>query len=550
MRKSLLFIAMFAFIASSFAQIKTSGLTYTAPKAQKTKVEKAINATFSDGFELGFANQGWTVIDANADSTTWNIWNTNDVAANSGDSLAGCLYTAAGNDDYLVTPQLTVATGEVFKFYAASTGSWLESYEVLVSTTGNAVADFTITLESVVDEPNTYSLHSFVLTDNAGINDGDQVYIAFRCTSVDANVLRIDDVSLDAPAANPDASLSAGLASNYTIFPSFMTASFDFKGMLSNAGAAIPAGQTTTANEATIPYAGIATTSSDLNDGATVELTYAPSFTPSAVGAYQINFDADVTGDATPETNKDTLYVAISDTTLARDFGPNGGAMGIGDGATGIIGQLYTFGTGVTLTSVTFQLIHPSAVEGTVKVYAYDGTTVTGSELATSSAIAFDTLTANAGAVYTVGVGNVYLPAGTYFIGVEEASAGNMAMATSDVPGNLGEAWVYYNAAWATASSFGFNHTYVIRANVTFNSGINNTISASEINIYPNPTTGLLNVTNAENATINVYNTVGSLVKTVSNTNTVDLSDVQNGTYIVKVITNNNIVVKNIVLAK
>ena len=77
-----------------------------------------------------------------------------------------------------------------------------------------------------------------------------------------------------------------------------------------------------------------------------------------------------------------------------------------------------------------------------------------------------------------------------------------------------------------------------------------NTISTSEINIYPNPTTGLLNVTNAENATINVYNTVGELVKTVSNTNTVDLSDVQNGTYIVKVITNNNIVVKNIVLAK
>jgi len=535
MRKSLLFIAMFAFIASSFAQQKSSGLTYTAPKAQKTNVEKTINAAFSDGFELGFASQGWTVIDANADGTTWAIWSNANVPANSGDSLAGCLYTTAGNDDYLVTPQLTVATGEIFKFYASSQGTWLESYEVLVSTTGNAVADFTITLESVVDEPATYALHSFVLTDNANINDGDQVYIAFRCTSVDANVLKIDDVSLDAPATNPDASLSAGLASNYTIFPSFFTASFDFKGMLSNAGATIPSGQSTTADEATIPYAGTATTSSDLADGATVELVYTPSFTPSAVGAYQINFDADVTGDATPETNKDTLFVAISDTTLARDFGANGGAMGIGDGATGIVGQLYTFETGITLTSVTFQLMHPTAVEGTVKVYAFDGTTVTGSELATSALI---------------GVGDVYLPAGTYFIGIDEASAGNMALATSTVPGNLGEAWVYYNAAWAAAASFGFNHTYVIRANITFNSGVNNTVATSEINIYPNPTTGLLNVTNAKDATINVYNTVGALVKTVSNTNTVDLSDVQNGTYIVKVITNNNVVVKNIVLAK
>ena len=79
---------------------------------------------------------------------------------------------------------------------------------------------------------------------------------------------------------------------------------------------------------------------------------------------------------------------------------------------------------------------------------------------------------------------------------------------------------------------------------------VENTVANAEVNIYPNPTTGLVNVTNVENATINVYNTVGELVKTVSNTNTVDLSDVQNGTYIVKVITNNNIVVKNIVLAK
>jgi len=550
MRKSLLFIAMFAFIASSFAQFKSSGLTYTAPKTQKTNVDKSINAAFSDGFELGFGDQGWTVIDNNNDGTTWAIWKNSDVSAHSGDSLAGCLYTSAGNDDYLITPQLTVATGEVFKFFASSEGQWLEDYEVLVSTSGNAVADFTTTLESVTSEPNTYSLHSYVLTDNANINDGDQIYIAFRCTSVDQNVLKIDDVSLDLPATNPDASLIGGLASNYTIYPSFFTASYDFKGMLSNSGATIPSGQEITAAEATTSYAGTATTSADLADGATAELTYTPSFTPSGVGAYQINFNADVTGDATPETNKDTLYVAISDTTLARDFGPNGGAMGIGDGATGIIGQLYAFETGVTLTSVTFQLMHPSAVEGTVKIYAYDGSTVTGSELATSASIAFDTTTANIGAVYTVGVGNVYLPAGTYFIGVEEASAGSMAIATSTVPGNLGEAWVYYNNAWATAASFGFNHTYVIRANVTFSSSVENNVATSEINIYPNPTTGLLNVTNAENATINVYNTVGELVKTVSNTNTVDLSDVQNGTYIVKVITNNNIVVKNIVLAK
>jgi hypothetical protein len=107
-----------------------------------------------------------------------------------------------------------------------------------------------------------------------------------------------------------------------------------------------------------------------------------------------------------------------------------------------------------------------------------------------------------------------------------------------------------YNLGFYCYSDGGNFYLAVDDVTIEENTSNVNTISTSEINIYPNPTTGLLNVTNAKDAAINVYNTVGELVKTVSNTNTVDLSDVQNGTYIVKVITNNNIVVKNIVLAK
>ncbi len=79
---------------------------------------------------------------------------------------------------------------------------------------------------------------------------------------------------------------------------------------------------------------------------------------------------------------------------------------------------------------------------------------------------------------------------------------------------------------------------------------VENIVANSEVSIYPNPTTGIVNITNAENATINVYNQVGSLVKTATNVNSIDLSNVANGTYIVKVTTNTNTIVKNIVLTK
>ena len=70
------------------------------------------------------------------------------------------------------------------------------------------------------------------------------------------------------------------------------------------------------------------------------------------------------------------------------------------------------------------------------------------------------------------------------------------------------------------------------------------------VHLFPNPTTGLVNIEHAENATIMVYNQVGALIETVSNTNQIDLSSFDNGIYIVKVIANNSANIKRIVLTK
>ncbi len=82
--------------------------------------------------------------------------------------------------------------------------------------------------------------------------------------------------------------------------------------------------------------------------------------------------------------------------------------------------------------------------------------------------------------------------------------------------------------------------------------GINNN-TVKEINIYPNPTTGTLNITNAENADVYVYNILGEVVASINNAapfSTIDMSELSEGTYIVKILTDKNVITKKINLIK
>jgi len=77
--------------------------------------------------------------------------------------------------------------------------------------------------------------------------------------------------------------------------------------------------------------------------------------------------------------------------------------------------------------------------------------------------------------------------------------------------------------------------------------------AANAVSIYPNPTTGILKVKNADNSTIKVYSIAGNLVKTIdsrSTMTTVDLSELSKGTYLVKVIKENEVVTKKVTLLK
>ena len=83
---------------------------------------------------------------------------------------------------------------------------------------------------------------------------------------------------------------------------------------------------------------------------------------------------------------------------------------------------------------------------------------------------------------------------------------------------------------------------------------VNEVAVNDNVKVYPNPTTGTLHVNNlVEGSTIRVYNMVGAEVEVIENAsefNTLDLSSFNEGTYLVKVFSNDNVVVKKINLVK
>ena len=71
-----------------------------------------------------------------------------------------------------------------------------------------------------------------------------------------------------------------------------------------------------------------------------------------------------------------------------------------------------------------------------------------------------------------------------------------------------------------------------------------------KILVYPNPTSETLTIELENNLIlekVNIYNTLGQVIKTESNTN-IDVSKLQKGTYFVEVVTNNGKATKSIII--
>lgn len=104
-------------------------------------------------------------------------------------------------DDWLIFPKFSIGNNTVFSWQArALDANFPDGYEVLISTTGTQISDFSITAFAVAEENTSWTRRSFNLNDFGLANQ--DIYIAIRNHSIDRFILFIDDILLRNVADN------------------------------------------------------------------------------------------------------------------------------------------------------------------------------------------------------------------------------------------------------------------------------------------------------------------------------------------------------------
>ena len=154
-------------------------------ESYKVKYREALNSLFFDDFEKNI--EDWTII--NHGEFGWR-WNSHEVNSSSYDAYWDKAVLA---DNWLITPMVDLQGILAYMEESASSGSSLEEYEVLLSTTGNEEKDFTTVLrplQSALSKSRTQ-----VIIDLSAYK-GQQGYIAIHHYSNNGGALIIDDFGI------------------------------------------------------------------------------------------------------------------------------------------------------------------------------------------------------------------------------------------------------------------------------------------------------------------------------------------------------------------
>ena len=158
------------------------------------------NTIWEDDFENGLDQ--WTI--AHADDATApasGYWYTIDPTSGlSFESHSGtyCASSWSWNssaynaNNWLITPLLNLQG--TLRFYVGTNSGYPDSYEVLLSTTGNEIADFTTTLQEMAAAPNNGEWNEVAI--DLSTYAGQQGYIAIHHMDYDMNYLVIDDFGI------------------------------------------------------------------------------------------------------------------------------------------------------------------------------------------------------------------------------------------------------------------------------------------------------------------------------------------------------------------
>ena len=225
-------------------------------------------AQFTQNFDGGVGSAlptGWTKING-ANTASWLVGSPLYITAHSGTKVAMISGSgSAAHDDYLITPQITVVAGVTDRLSywvgISSTGN-LESYDVKVSKTGTAVANFTDYAHQNVYGPQFFTKRTI----NLSAYVGQSIYVAFHATSPANSIgLNLDDVVND---GFPTCSATTGFSESFELTQTVNSSVGDFPGCWTSQNAA---------NQNNLWYIGYSDTGAARTGQYIATLTYDPA---------------------------------------------------------------------------------------------------------------------------------------------------------------------------------------------------------------------------------------------------------------------------------
>ncbi len=572
MRKiTILFMAV-VFAFSVNAQNPKNGANIRASKssvAHKTTVtnnaKDITSVTFlNESFESAtFPPTGWAILSPDGGTgwiratagTTLPGWNGGivSVPTNGGTACAYCTWNtggAASNDQWLITPQLSnVQANDTVKFWCRRAQiSFLDELQIKISTgTAAAPADFTIAGPTFAFPAGSgdSAWTQYAIPIGALVPAGSNVYVGFREVVAD-NVndgasISLDKITWGALPTTPTASISTSTwaAGNVTVGNSITSPSIT----LSNIG-----GGTLTVSGVTGLSAPYTTTlvPASVSLAADQSATFTFTFAPTAAGAAnQTVTIATNAGDVTVALTGTGVVCSALNVPFNEGFETENPCVTINDANAD------------TFTWSNFE--NAAWAHGGTKFarYSYNTDETTPGD----DWLIMPGINLTAGTNYRVDFWHKVFDTGypesfKVMIG-SAATPASITTTITDLPNQADTAWrnqvsnftvattgVYYVAFYCNSQPnmwrIGIDDVLIDVSN-----GVSEN-TQEVISVYPNPAKDKLYVTSSKINTVEIYNLTGAKVASYGNQNVINISDLAQGTYLVKVITDNKVTTQKI----